>query len=295
MVWYRVRNFARSWCILIIVLLLHGALLYVLLQKLAQQGLPLPPQNRIIESAPVFIMDSSAPSTPTITSHPPKPIESEFTSCPFDPIVKLDPIPSPEKPPQHKDEMLFASLYQKANAPDETKTVDATDWASPEPEPEESPIVDPLTIINEVEKKERLLTPDSIAPQKVVTPPVGVATDDIPMAFEGGVHTTQLSARDTLFHAFIKTVNTALYTSMREGTPPFSPGVQPLVIRMVIVRTGRLAQRPTIVRSSGNINRDVWYVDAIVRASASFPPIPEALHLPFAEMMFKEGTRGQTP
>lgn len=293
MVWYRVRTVIRSWTIVIIVLLLHGALVYLLLVEFTKHGSQLPAQ-RIVESAPVYFTNEG-PETPPVSTPPqqlqPDPLNQQPTSTQqkTEPVIKPEPL-QPETP-QQKD-LLFASLYQKETEPEETEDADTTDLMAqePEPEPEESPIADPLTIINEVDKK--VLTPDSIAPKKVKKQPVDVATDDIPIAFEGSVHTTQLSARDSLFHTFIKAVNTAIYKSMLESTPPFTPGIQPIAVRMVIVRTGRLAQRPTIMRSSGNQTRDAWYIDAIQRASASFPPIPEALHLPFAEMIFKEGTRG---
>jgi hypothetical protein len=299
-IWYRVRTVIRSWAIVIIVLLLHGALVYLLLVEFTKHESQLPAQ-RIVESAPVYFTNDEPTTVPM--ANKPKPIPAQP-----DPLIQqsssvlrttadrqkpepIKPEPLQQETPPQKD-LLFASLYQKETEPDVTEDTETTDNMAPEPEPEpeESPITDPLTIINEVDKK--VLTPDSIAPKKVSRPPLDVATDDIPIAFEGSVHTTQLSARDSLFHTFIKAVNTALYKSMSESTPPFTPGIQPVAVRMVIVRTGRLAQRPTIIRSTGNPTRDAWYVDAIVRASASFPPIPDGLHLPFAEMIFKEGSRG---
>lgn len=294
--WYRIRNTVRSWSILIIVLSMHGLLIYLLLVELTGKRSAGIPQERVIESAPVYFMpNTQAPATqpqqqlPTTTQN--EPAQNQQDQNQAEPQQQPQ---QPEQPP--KDEMLFASLYQKATEPEETETIDATDQDLPEPEPEktESPITDPLTLVREEEKKEKLLTPNTIAPKKVTKAPVDVATDDIPMAFEG-VHTTQLSERDSLFHTFIKAVNTALHTAIKEGTPPFTPGIQPIVIRLIIVRTGRLAQRPTVVRSSGNPSRDAWYIDAIVRASASFPVIPDGLKLPFAEMYFKEGSKGIRP
>jgi hypothetical protein len=293
-IWYRVRTVIRSWVIVIIVLLLHGALVYLLLVEFTKHGSQTPAQ-RIVESAPVYFTNNDPTAMP-VANKPmlaqPDPLDQQQMQQAPQKTESTPPSePLQSDPPLQKD-LLFASLYQKETEQDETEDTDTTDNMAPEPEPEpeESPIVDPLTIINEVDKK--VLTPDSIAPKKVSRPPLDVATDDIPIAFEGSVHTTQLSARDSLFHTFIKAVNTALYKSMSESTPPFTPGIQPVAVRMVIVRTGRLAQRPTIVRSTGNHARDAWYIDAIVRASAAFPPIPDALHLPFAEMIFKEGSRG---
>ncbi len=290
--WYRIRNTVRSWSILIIVLMMHGLLMYLLLVELTGERRSGTPQERIIESAPVYFM----PNTQTAATQPQQPMTVAQDEPPQNQHDQPNPEPQqqPEKPP--KDEMLFASLYQKATEPEETETIDASDQDLPEPEPEktESPITDPLTLVREEEKKEKPLTPNTIAPKKVAKAPVDVATDDIPMAFEG-VHTTQLSERDSLFHTFIKAVNTSLYAAIKEGTPPFTPGIQPIVIRLIIVRTGRLAQRPTVVRSSGNPSRDAWYIDAVVRASASFPQIPDGLKLPFAEMYFKEGSKGIRP
>lgn len=293
--WYRIRNTVRSWSILIIVLSMHGLLIYLLLVELTGKRSAGIPQERVIESAPVYFM----PNTQAQATQPQQPLAVTQDEPPHNQNDQNNTEPQkPQKPepPLPKDEMLFASLYQKATEPEETETIDATDQDLPEPEPEktESPITDPLTLVREEEKKEKPLTPNTIAPKKVAKAPVDVATDDIPMAFEG-VHTTQLSERDSLFHTFIKAVNTALHTAIKEGTPPFTPGIQPIVIRLIIVRTGRLAQRPTVVRSSGNPSRDAWYIDAVVRASASFPVIPDGLKLPFAEMYFKEGSKGIRP
>jgi hypothetical protein len=295
-IWYRVRTVIRSWTIVILVLLLHGALVYLLLVEFTKDGSQLPAQ-RIIESAPVYFTNDDPTaslmqtSSSVLRTTADRPTDEQKTEPIQKPSSSAEATADREMPLQ-KD-LLFASLYQKETEPDETEDTDASDAIAPEPEPEpeESPITDPLTVVQEQEKKDKVLTPDSIAPKKVSKTPLDVATDDIPIAFEGSVHTTQLSARDSLFHTFIKAVNTALYKSMSESTPPFTPGIQPVAVRMVIVRTGRLAQRPTIIRSTGNPTRDAWYIDAIVRASASFPPIPDGLHLPFAEMIFKEGSR----
>jgi hypothetical protein len=291
-VWYRVRNAIRSWAIFIIVLIVHGIMIYLLLVELVGRKKFNTQHERIVESTPVyFTNDAPAASSSALQATADRPTQQEMET-----LDKSELKPESEQPLK-KDELLFASLYQKATEPDETETENATDSALPEPEPEkqESPIADPLTLVREQETKEKPLTPDSIAPKKVSKPPKDVVTDDeIPMAFEG-VHTTQLSTRDSLFHTFIKAVNTSLYAAIKDGTPPFTPGIQPIVIRLVIVRTGKLAQRPTVVRSSGNASRDAWYIDAIIRASASFPTIPDALRLPFAEMYFKEGSKGIRP
>lgn len=293
-VWYQIRNTVRSWSILIIVLSMHGLLIYLLLIELTSERNAAMPHERIVESAPVYFTPHT--QTPAAQPQQPMPITQDEQSQNQRDQNNPEPQPQQPEPSQPKDEMLFASLYQKAPEPEETETVDASDQDLPEPEPEktESPIIDPLTLRHEEKKKEKPLTPNTIAPKKVAKAPADVATDDIPMAFEG-VHTTQLSERDSLFHTFIKAVNTALYTAIKEGTPPFTPGIQPIVIRLIIVRTGRLAQRPTVVRSSGNPSRDNWYIDAVVRGSASFPPIPDGLKLPFAEMYFKEGSKGIRP
>lgn len=261
-------------------------------------------------------MDPAVQPTPQLTPQP------EQLSSPVDtPHKQPEPLTPPELPEPQK-EILFASLYQqptttsdeeefvdgKLDSPEKsTETSQAENEQNPQKEdsPSESNFVCEQNLIKKQEQFEKklnpqqekkIITPEAIAPQKVAQAPRNVATDeDIPMAFEGGVHTTQLTERDSLFHRFIKAVNIALYNSMRESTPPFSPGIQPVVVRMVIVRTGKLAQRPTMVRSSGNQARDNWFIEAIVRASAAFPQIPEALRLPFAEMYFKEGTRGVLP
>ncbi len=249
------------------------------------------------ETSPLFIVDepflSNSPLPPVqsnpLLNEPPQPLKKNAT------IVDAQPI-KPLEPPQPPEEMLFASLYQKeaCTGQKEEAPFEAEDGHEEKIMPTQTPLTEALTIMQEIEKRNEKPQSQKQIIKQAYTPPVDSATDDIPMSFQG-IDTPHLSGKDSLFHTFIKVVNTALYKSMQESNPPFTPGLQPLIIRIVIVRTGKLAQRPTILRSSGNPQRDAWYIDAIVRASSSFPPIPAGLHLPFAEMMFKEGNRSYTP
>ena len=271
------RRYAISCSILIVVLLLHILFLIICsLYKITYNKSALP-LSRTVDPY-IYIptqQHTLLPPTQTvqpINNQPPVP-EPIFVQNDED-----IPLPPPEEP-------NFASLFQKIE--ETTKT--------------------PKEPIIHNEKKELMSSKHGEIPVKIETsntktteketppqPPRNVATDTVPIPFLG-TDTTELTERDTLFHQFIKAVNIALHISMHHSKPPFSPGVKPVLIRMVIVRTGRLAQAPSILRSSGNAARDAWYVRAIQQASAQFPPIPAAIRLPFAELTYKEGMHAGNP
>lgn len=267
------RRYTTSCTILIIVLLIH--LLFLIacsVYTITHNQSPFP-QQEVSEPYLYIPMQPPAPQpiTPTdvkpITEQPPlpEPLDTQEDTPPEDPIdfaslfKKVEPVEHPEEPTIEEKEKNIASSTHGDIA---LRTQD-------------------------IESKKN-------SPKTDATPPEKVAMDDLPMPFVG-VNTTELTDRDTLFHQFIKAVNTALYASMHLSHPPYSSGAQPVVIRMVITRTGRLAQAPTVLRSSGNTQRDTWYVHAIQHASAQFPPIPPAIHLPFAELTYKEGMRAGAP
>jgi len=267
-VWSRVRSVSHSCIILVIVLCLHLLFMCVC----TWYGMPI---------WPVVV----------------PPVGAEYTYVDVAPASQAMPAPvvpepEPAEEPEKIDHTPFASLYEKIEPKKSSE--------SPKRDLRQSIETDNDTgelTINK-EKEEDRVAPEvneNENPSPVSRArPKDVAIDDLPFPFEG-VHTTALTERDNAFHAFIKAVNKALYASMQQMPCPLTAHPQPIAVRMAIVRTGRLAQTPTVIRSSGSTVRDQWYVDMIKRAAQAFPPIPPSIHIPFMELVFREDMQRATP
>jgi hypothetical protein len=273
----RGKNNVVSFVILIIVLCIHLVLLYLFARNILSFHQFNSVLNQNSETAYIYI-PMSIPD--------PSPILPEPVHTPPPPTPKLEEQQILNPQPQPPDEN-FASLFKKIESVEPSQEL-------PENTDNSQQFIDNKNGNITVKIKKTKPDIENNNTRSEPSHPKDVATDDVPIPFLG-VNTTKLTERDTLFHTFIKAVNTAIYKSMQTSNPPYYPGAQPILLRLVIVRTGRLAQAPTIIRSSGNRERDLWYIATIQQASADFPPIPPAIHLPFAELTFKEGTRGNTP
>jgi hypothetical protein len=272
------RRYTISSTILIIVLLIHILFLIACSLYTITYNTSKPAEQK--SSEPYIYIPMTEQSTQQLTMPTAEPIN---TQPPIPEPLQTQPKEAPPAPPEDPD---FASLFQKIEqlkVPEEIIVHKAKDNAI------DGKNGDVAVHIKKIESPIKEDTVDTPA-----TPPKEVATDDIPMPFVG-INNKELTERDTLFHQFIKAVNTAIYATMHQSNPPYTPGAQPVLVRLVIVRTGRLAQAPTVIRSSGNKERDTWYVNAIQKASAQFPPIPPSIHLPFAELTYKEGMRAGSP
>lgn len=323
MVWYQVRRYGGAGCIVVLVLLLH--LLFLITWTLYK------PMMRSMqqELGEKYTLVSLAPEpvTPPIQPVMPKPepqIPAEREVADEKQFASLMPQQQAALQEKLKDKEALKREPSYAEASDFAlrATTDRTEGRQREENSDADSSTEskkdellsavakkdaldnaPTTLVKEKQEpikpepnpQKETPTSEKNKPETIITPPSNVVLDDdLPIPFLG-VNTNQISDKDSEFHRFIKLVNKALYASMQIVPQPISSLPRPIAVRMVIVRTGRLAQTPTVIHSSGDPIRDQWYITMIERASASFPPIPMSLRIPFIELAFREGMDRASP
>ena len=302
MVWYRVRTYGGAGCIVIIVLLLH--LLFLIAWMMGKPLL----RSRQHESEEAYMLVSLASEPAAMAPQMaeakpevqvPAEAEQEIDQTPFASLMPQQQTPAvqekiKEKENTQKEKHLETSFnkeaHDKIDAEKNQSRETSSDNVKTVIEPKHHTIKSNSSDQSQSNKADET---GSEGPSQIM-PPHDLIKGDLPIPFLG-VDTTQISGRDSEFHQFIKLVNKALYASMQQSPLPLISRPRPVAVRLVIVRTGRLAQTPTIIHSSGDPIRDQWYITMIEQAAASFPPIPASLRIPFIELAFREGMDRASP